>query len=115
MARPAIAPEAAPSVVGLPRYNHSTRTHIAMPDMPARWVDTKAVPAIAFAAKALLALKPNHPNQRIPAPRSVIGRLWGRKLSFPYPLRRPKIRAAARAAAPYARCTTSPPAKSKTS
>ncbi len=48
-------------------------THMAA----AAWVATKALVESSPAAKALPALKPNHPNQRMPAPRTVRGRLWG--------------------------------------
>ena len=37
VARPAMAPEAAPRVVGLPNLIHSMTVHIAMPAMPPRW------------------------------------------------------------------------------
>ena len=114
VARPAIAPEAAPSVVGFSRCSHSIRVHMAIPAIPPRWVETKAVAAIPFAARADPPLKPNQPNQRSPVPKRVIGKLCGIKLSFPYPLRGPRIIAAARAAAPEVRCTTRPPAKSST-
>ncbi len=71
-----------------------------------------AEPASWFAASAEPALKPNHPNHRMPAPRTVSGRLWGWMESVPSPLRFPRSSAAARAAAADEMWTTVPPAKS---
>ena len=51
--------------------------HMAMPAMPPMWVAAKAPAATPSAARALPALKPNQPNQSIPVPKSVMGRLWG--------------------------------------
>ena len=56
VARPAIAPDAAPRVVGLPLCFHSTKTHIAMPDIPAICVAIKAEPAISLAARRAAAV-----------------------------------------------------------
>ena len=114
VAKPAIAPEAVPRVVGLPSLTHSITVHMAIPAIPARWVETKAVAAISLAARALPPLKPNHPNQRRPVPIMVMGRLCGMKLVCPYPLRGPTTRTDAKAATPQVACTTSPPAKSST-
>ena len=36
VARPEMAPEAAPSVVGFPSFNHSIKVHVAIPAIPAR-------------------------------------------------------------------------------
>ncbi len=75
--RPATAPEAAPSAVGLPRSIHSAAIHpiaaAAAPVLVAR----NALAARPDASSALPALKPNQPNQSRPAPRSVNGRLCG--------------------------------------
>src|SRR5258708_6214307 len=75
--RPATAPLAAPSTVGLPVFSHSAITHESVAAEAPRWVATKAETASPLAAKALPALKPNHPNHRRPAPVIVSVRLCG--------------------------------------
>src|SRR5512138_740490 len=85
--RPATHPDAAPRTVGLPRWIHSANTQESVAAAAATWVATKALTASSFAARALPALKPNQPNQRMPAPKTVIGRLCGDRFSVPYPLR----------------------------
>jgi hypothetical protein len=65
------------------------------------------------AARALPALNPNHPNQRMPPPSITIGTLCGVKAPPGYPFRFPTYSAAAKAAAPALMCTTVPPAKSR--
>src|SRR5512139_1647077 len=74
---PATAPLAAPRVVGLPLWTHSTRSQDKDAAAEAMWVTTKALAARPFAARALPALKPNHPNHSKAAPVMVMGRLWG--------------------------------------
>src|SRR5262249_40502336 len=74
---PATSPEATPSAVGLPRCHHSTTSHAAAPAPAATWVLTRASAARPLDPSALPALKPNHPNQRTPAPSRVMVRLWG--------------------------------------
>src|SRR5512140_237547 len=86
---PATQPEAAASVVGFPLWCHSMATQETVAAAAARWVTTKALAARPLAARALPALKPNHPNQRMPAPSTVIGRLWGMMALEPNSLRRP--------------------------
>ena len=53
-------------------------------------VFTKALDARAPEASALPALKPNHPNHRIPAPRMTIGTLCGRMSATSVPRRFPR-------------------------
>src|SRR5512139_73532 len=74
---PATAPLAAPRVVGLPRWVHSTTSQERAAAAEAIWVTTKALAARPFAARALPALKPNHPNHSKAAPVMVMGKLWG--------------------------------------
>ena len=75
-------------------------------------VTTKALAARPPAARALPALKPNQPNQSRAAPSTTYVTSWGSMGSRPKPMRRPKRRAATRAATPELMCTTVPPAKS---
>src|SRR5512135_3817613 len=77
VASPAIAPVAAPNIVGLPRWSHSMITHMSVAETAAIWVVTKATVLSPPEESALPALNPNQPNQRRPAPRTVSGRLWG--------------------------------------
>src|SRR3972149_6969972 len=78
---PATAPEAAPRTVGLPRCTHSANIQESIAADAAIWVTTNALVERPPAARALPALNPNQPNQRIPAPKTVIGRLWGAMFS----------------------------------
>src|SRR3954452_15891120 len=66
--RPATAPAAAPTTLGLPETNQLNRVHVQAAAAVARWVTVKALEARPLAAMALPALKPNQPNQRIEAP-----------------------------------------------
>src|SRR5262249_10642192 len=68
---PATAPEAAPSTVGLPRELHSVSIQPRAAAAAAVFVVVKAWTARPLAARALPALKPNHPNQ------SGLGRVRG--------------------------------------
>src|SRR3974377_1637086 len=84
--RRATAPEAAPRVVGFPRKTHSVPIQERTAALVARWVAVNAEDAREPAARALPALNPNQPNHKSPAPRTVMGRLWGMKASpFPTP------------------------------
>ena len=75
--RPATAPDAAPSTVGLPRLSHSASIQLTVAAAVAVLVVTNAMAASPLAASALPALKPNQPNHRSAAPVSVNGRLCG--------------------------------------
>src|SRR3954454_16555462 len=79
--------EAAPTAVGLPERITSNSVHITSVAAGASIVVTNARPAIGLAARALPALKPNHPNHRRPAPRSTKGTLWGTSDDEPYSCR----------------------------
>ena len=109
---PATAPLAAPRTVGFPRYIHSITIQVNAAAAVAVFVTTKALVANAPEATALPALNPNQPNHSSDAPKTVMGRLCGAMLSFPYPIRRPKTNAHAKADTPELMCTTVPPAKS---
>src|SRR5712692_3346566 len=109
---PATAPLAAPRTVGFPRYSHSATIHANAAEAVAVLVTTNALVASAPAATALPALKPNHPNHSIEAPKTVIGRLCGAMFSLPYPRRRPSTKAHANPETPELMWTTVPPAKS---
>src|SRR5512139_1735280 len=109
---PATHPDAAPRTVGFPRWNHSAKVHERVAAAAAMWVATNAEVDSSPAASALPALKPNQPNQRMDAPRTVIGRLWGDMLSVPNPFRFPTTRAAARALTPEVMWQTVPQGKS---
>src|SRR5436190_11347086 len=67
---PATAPDAAPSTLALPRARYSARHQVSVAAAAARWVTTNADVASAPDASALPPLNPNHPNQRMPAPRT---------------------------------------------
>ena len=71
--RPATAPVAAPSTVGLPRELHSMSIQPRAAAAVAVFVLMKALTASPLAASALPALNPNQPNQSRPAPITVIG------------------------------------------
>src|SRR2546422_6346403 len=73
--RPATAPEAAPSTVGLPRELHSVSIQPSAAAAAAVFVVVKACAARPLAPSALPALKPNQPNQSRLAPITVKGRL----------------------------------------
>ena len=109
--RPATAPVAAPTAVGLPSLNHSIRHQVSRPAEAEVVVVRKGRPAV-LAANMLAPLKPNQPNQSRPAPNRMKGTLWGGRLLAGQVVREPIIAAATRAATPEAICTTVPPAKS---
>src|SRR4030095_5151505 len=60
--RPATAPDAAPSIDGLPLNIHSPNVHDSTAHAVARYVLRNASDAVLFASSAEPALKPNHPN-----------------------------------------------------
>src|SRR5512147_2019240 len=84
---PATHPDAAPRTVGLPLWIHSANTQDRVAAAAAEWVATNALVDSSPAASALPALKLNQPNQRMAAPSTVIGRLWGAMFSAPNPFR----------------------------
>src|SRR4030095_8878163 len=103
---------AQPTAVGLPERIMSRNVQTTSVAAGASIVVTKARPAIGLAARALPALKPNHPNQSRPAPSSTNGTLCGSSDDDGYSCRLPTTMAATSAATPALTCTTVPPAKS---
>src|SRR5918999_5493902 len=89
--RPATAPDAAPSIEGLPFAIHSPNVHESTAQAVARNVLMKASVAELPASSAEPALKPNQPTHRRDAPIMVIGRLCGVIASRPKPIRLPTI------------------------
>src|SRR5687767_7709493 len=75
--RPATAPDAAPSAVGLPREAHSVNIQPSTAAAVAVLVVMNACAARPLAPSALPALNPNQPNQSRAAPITDIGRLCG--------------------------------------
>src|SRR5213594_3514605 len=75
--RPATAPEAAPSTVGLPRVIHSVNIQPSAAAAAPVLVAVNALAARPLASRALPALNPNQPTHRSPAPMTVSGRLCG--------------------------------------
>jgi hypothetical protein len=86
---PATAPDAAPSIEGLPFSSHSPSVHAMTAHAVARNVFTKARTAELPASSAEPALKPNQPTHSSEAPIIVIGRLCGAIASLPKPMRLP--------------------------
>src|SRR5262245_31185562 len=74
---PATMPEASPSAVGLPLCSHSMTIHPRPAAAAAACVAANAEPASEEPLVALPPLKPNQPNHRRPAPRSVSTMLLG--------------------------------------
>ena len=87
--RPATAPEAAPSIDGLPLNSHSKKIHESTAQAVARNVFMNASAAVPFASSAEPALKPNQPVHSSAAPIIVIGTLCGVIASLPQPMRLP--------------------------
>src|SRR5467141_971628 len=112
--RPQTAPTEMPTADGFPFRTQSVSIQLTAAPAAAKFVTTSAFTARAFAARALPALNPNHPNQRTEAPRMTYGMLFGRLSRRSTPFRRPMTRAAATAETPAAVWTTRPPAKSMT-
>ena len=81
--RPATAPVAVPSSVGLPPVAHSVNIQASAAAAAAVLVVTNATDARPSAARALPALKPNQPTHRSEAPMTLNGRLWGIMASLP--------------------------------
>src|ERR1700677_4062671 len=112
--RPATAPEAIPSTLGLPLVAHSVNIQASAAVAVAICVVAKAMPARPSAATAEPALKPNQPTHSSEAPITVRVRLCGAMDSLPNPWRLPSMMAVASPAIPALMCTTVPPAKSST-
>src|ERR1051326_9314763 len=89
---PATAPEMPPSTLGLPLRIHSAAAQPRAAVAAAKWVATKALVARLPAAKALPALKPNHPTHSRHAPIKLSTTLWGGMASFGYPTPLPRYK-----------------------
>src|SRR5262245_58255636 len=111
--RPATAPDAAPSIVGLPFLIHSAIIQPNAANEAAVCVAINALEARPFAPKADPALNPNQPTHSIAAPITAKGRLCGAIDVLPNPTRLPMMRTAIRADTPALMFTTVPQAKSK--
>src|SRR3954467_5246856 len=109
---PATAPDAAPSMDGLPLNKHSANIHDSTAQAVAREGFMKASAAELFASSAEPALNPNQPNHSNEAPIIVMVRLCGDMASLPKPIRLPMTYAPTMPAIPALICTTVPPAKS---
>src|SRR5512140_1575956 len=110
---PATAPVMAPTAVGFPFREDSRIIHPSIAAPAAMLVVTNATVATVPDASALPALKPNQPNQSIPAPSMTRVTLWGGVTRCGKFRRGPSIRVATSAATPALTCTTVPPAKSR--
>src|ERR687895_1710965 len=75
--RPATAPEAIPSTLGLPWNSHSVNIQERAAVAVAIWVTAMAIPAVPLAPTPLPALKPNQTNQSMEAPTTVSAKLCG--------------------------------------
>src|SRR5260370_23563942 len=80
---PATAPDATPSMLGLPLLTHSANIHPSAAAPVAIWVASIAMPARPSAATADPALKPNQPTHSREAPMRGRGKLCGCIASFP--------------------------------
>src|SRR3990172_2948760 len=69
---PDTAPEAAPSIEGLPLKTHSPKVHASTAHAVARKVLMNASAAVLFASSAEPALNPNQPNHSSDAPTMVM-------------------------------------------
>src|SRR5688500_10374709 len=99
-ANPEIAPFIAALTVGFPVLFQLNSIQTSAQVQAPICVASRALAASAPDARALPALKPNHPSHRRVAPIAASGRLWGTIISGPNPFRQPKTKADARAAIP---------------
>src|SRR6266851_10082952 len=109
---PATAPEIAPSALARPFLIHSAALQLSAAAAAAKCVATKALVAKGLEARALPALKPNHPTHNKHAPIKLSTKLCGGMGCFGKPVLLPRYRAQTRADTPELMCTTVPPAKS---
>src|SRR5215211_2397879 len=113
-ARPAMAPLIAAVVDGLPERFHESAIQTRAEVDAAMCVTSSVLAASEPDARALPALKPNHPIQSRVAPMTARGILCGTMISGPKFFLRPSTRAAASEARPALVWITMPPAKSNT-
>ena len=81
--RPATAPEAAPSIVGVPRTAHSISVHTKVATAVASTVFRNTWPAKPFDSRFEPTLKPNQPTHSSEAPIMTSGRLCGGMAAVP--------------------------------
>src|SRR4030095_14654700 len=98
--RPATAPDAAPSIVGLPVLIHSAIIQPNAANDGAVCVAINALDARPFAPSADPALNPNQPTHSIAEPITAKGRLCGAIGTLPCPTRLPMIKTATSAEMP---------------
>src|SRR5262245_359239 len=110
--RPATAPEAPPSRLGLPLKIFSANSQASAAAAVATKVLIIARAAVEPASRAEPTLKPNQPTHRRAAPIRVMVSECGGIASLPKPTRLPTNSAPTRPAMPALMCTTVPPAKS---
>ena len=110
--RPATAPEAPPSRLGLPLATFSASIQASAAAAVATKVLIMASAAVPLASSAEPALKPNQPTHSSAAPTSVMVSECGGIASLPKPTRLPTSRQPTKPAMPELMCTTVPPAKS---
>src|SRR5690606_25518995 len=75
--RPEMAPDAAPSMVGLPRQAHSPQVQATTAPAVATKVLRNTIAGRPVASGLEPTLKPNQPTRRRAAPVIIIGRLCG--------------------------------------
>ena len=81
--RPATAPVAAPSMLGLPFTSHSANIQPRTAAAVANCVLMRTSPTMPSTASSLPTLKPNQPTHSSEAPIIVKARLWGGMASLP--------------------------------
>src|SRR4051812_41593138 len=96
--RPAMAPEAAPSIVGLPRKIHSPNDQATAAIAVQTYVFRNTRPAKLLASRPEPTLKPNQPAHSSAAPVMTYGMLCGGMATVPNPVRLPTINAPTRPA-----------------
>src|SRR5262245_63695038 len=74
---PATAPDAAPSIVGVPRWIHSANDQASAAAAVARIVFANTIAVNPFASRPEPTLKPNQPTHSSEAPIITSGRLCG--------------------------------------
>src|SRR5258706_5420992 len=90
---PATAPEIAPSALARPFLIHSAALQLSAAAAAAKCVATKALVAKGLEARALPALKPNHPTHNKHAPMQLSTKLCGVMGCLGHPVLFPRYRA----------------------
>src|SRR5690348_11725660 len=103
---PATAPDAPPSIDGLPDTSRSAAIQVSRPAAGATSVFIIATAASPFASSAEPALNPNQPTHSNPAPTIVNASECGGIASFKWPIRGPAKATPTNPATPELMCTT---------